>query len=89
MSQRLLICTDLDRTLIPNGPQSESPSARESFSRLTQRAEVTLADHSTWEARVVGVAPEKDLAVLKIDLDGLPAAPLAPSADLRVGDIVQ
>jgi sucrose-6F-phosphate phosphohydrolase len=43
MSQRLLICTDLDRTLIPNGPQSESPSARESFSRLAQRTEVTLA----------------------------------------------
>ena len=43
MNQRLLICTDLDRTLIPNGPQSESPSARDRFSRLVQRAEVTLA----------------------------------------------
>ncbi len=43
MNERLLICTDLDRTLIPNGPQSESPSARERFARLVARAEVTLA----------------------------------------------
>ena len=43
MSQRLLISTDLDRTLIPNGPQSESPLARERFSRLVQRPEVILA----------------------------------------------
>src|SRR3970282_626148 len=30
-------------------------------------AQVTLADQSNWKARVVGVAPDKDLAVLKID----------------------
>ena len=30
-------------------------------------AQVTLADQSTCKARVVGVAPDKDLAVLKID----------------------
>ena len=40
---RYLICTDLDRTLIPNGPQSESPGAREAFGRLAARPEVTLA----------------------------------------------
>lgn len=43
MSARLLICTDLDRTLIPNGPQSESPQARSHFARLVARPEVTLA----------------------------------------------
>jgi len=43
MTQQLLICTDLDRTLIPNGPQSESPTAREHFFRLAARPEVTLA----------------------------------------------
>ncbi|MGD2118602.1 MAG: HAD-IIB family hydrolase [Chromatiales bacterium] len=43
MSKRLLICTDLDRTLIPNGPQSESPGARQHFSMLASRPEVTLA----------------------------------------------
>jgi len=43
MTERLLICTDLDRTLIPNGPQSESPHAREHFALLAARPEVTLA----------------------------------------------
>ena len=31
---RLLLCTDLDRTLLPNGLQKESPGARQSFARL-------------------------------------------------------
>jgi len=43
MTERLLICTDLDRTLIPNGPQSESTGARRHFSALVARPEVTLA----------------------------------------------
>ena len=43
MSDRLLICTDLDRTLIPNGAQPESAGAREHFSRLVARPEVVLA----------------------------------------------
>lgn len=38
----LLLCTDLDRTLIPNGPQPESPTARERFRRLVRCDEVTL-----------------------------------------------
>ena len=28
MNERYLICTDLDRTLIPNGPQAEPAGAR-------------------------------------------------------------
>lgn len=40
---RLLICTDLDRTLIPNGPAAESPDARPRFSQLAQHEEVTVA----------------------------------------------
>ncbi len=43
MNGHLLICTDLDRTLIPNGPQPESPLAREYFAALVSRAEVSLA----------------------------------------------
>jgi hypothetical protein len=42
MSGRLLLCTDLDRTLLPNGPQPESPRARERFAALAARPEVTL-----------------------------------------------
>ena len=50
-------------------------------------AQVTLADQSTYKARVVGVAPDKDLAVLKIDAptSKLPAIPLGTSKDLQVG----
>ena len=39
----LLLCTDLDRTLIPNGAQPESPQARPLFARLASCREVTLA----------------------------------------------
>ncbi|MBF0250474.1 MAG: HAD-IIB family hydrolase [Alphaproteobacteria bacterium] len=39
----LLICTDLDRTLIPNGAEPESPGARELFARLVERDDVHLA----------------------------------------------
>ena len=42
MSSRLLLCTDLDRTLLPNGPQPESPGARKSFTELVTRPDVVL-----------------------------------------------
>jgi HAD superfamily hydrolase (TIGR01484 family) len=43
MTKPILLCTDLDRTLLPNGEPPESPGARERFSRFTGRPEVTLA----------------------------------------------
>lgn len=39
---KLLLCIDLDRTLIPNGPQPESSSARKMFTELALRDAVTL-----------------------------------------------
>jgi serine protease Do len=42
----------------------------------------------TVEARVIGVAPEVDLALLKVDVAGLPALPLADYAKLRQGELV-
>lgn len=53
-------------------------------------AQVTLADQSNWKARLVGVAPDKDLAVLKIDapVNRLPAIPVGTSKDLQVGQSV-
>ncbi len=39
----LLLCTDLDRTLIPNGAEPESPGARERFQRFVTEFGVTLA----------------------------------------------
>lgn len=41
--RRLLLCTDLDRTLIPNGPQPLSPEARPLFAALAAREEISLA----------------------------------------------
>ncbi|MGB5306292.1 MAG: HAD-IIB family hydrolase [Gammaproteobacteria bacterium] len=43
MPERLLVCTDLDRTLLPNGSQPESPQAREHFASLVASPWVTLA----------------------------------------------
>jgi HAD superfamily hydrolase (TIGR01484 family) len=43
MTERLLICTDLDRTLLPNGNAPESVSARRLFAALAARPEVRLA----------------------------------------------
>lgn len=40
--KRLLLCTDLDRTLLPNGTQPESAGARETFSRLVAHPAVRL-----------------------------------------------
>ena len=41
--RRFLLCTDLDRTLIQNGTQPESPAAKERFKRLVSCEEVVLA----------------------------------------------
>lgn len=51
---------------------------------------VTLWDHSEWEATVIGVAPGKDLAVLRIDAPRELLRPLAlgTSHDLAVGQKV-
>jgi hypothetical protein len=40
---RLFICTDLDRTLLPNGAEPESPDARTWFHKVVALPEVTLA----------------------------------------------
>ena len=51
---------------------------------------VTMADQSEWEATLVGVAPEKDLAVLHIDAptNRLQPLDLGGTAGLRVGQHV-
>ncbi len=52
-----------------------------------QEAVVTLADGSEWKGRLVGAAPDHDLAVLKIDApaDKLRPIPVGSSKNLRVG----
>ena len=58
--------------------------------RDASRAEVTLADGSTWEASLVGYAREKDLAVLHIEAPRgrLRPIPIGTSVDLKVGQSV-
>lgn len=58
--------------------------------RAGNRARVTLSDNSPWEARLVGVEPSKDLAVLKIDAPPgkLKPIPIGTSGDLKVGQNV-
>jgi protease Do-like 1, chloroplastic len=48
---------------------------------------VSFADQSIWEARVVGVAPAKDLAVLQVDVPMGRLRPIAvgTASELRVG----
>jgi HAD superfamily hydrolase (TIGR01484 family) len=43
LQNKILICTDLDRTLLPNGEQAESPQARQRFHALAQRDNVSIA----------------------------------------------
>lgn len=51
------------------------------------RITIRLQDHSSWEAEVVGLAPDKDLALLKIEAprELLTPLPLGDSAMLQVG----
>lgn len=67
---RLLLCTDLDRTLIPNGSQDESPSARTYFEHLVSHEQVTL---------VYVTGRHKELVTEAIDTYGLPVPDLVIS----------
>ena len=53
-----------------------------------REVEVRLADGREATGRVVGTDPETDIAVLKIELDRLPAITLGDASALRVGDPV-
>ncbi len=56
----------------------------------TRSWKVTLSDQSSWPARFVGGAPDKDIAVLRIDVTSEKLAPIliGTSADLQVGQKV-
>jgi S1-C subfamily serine protease len=53
-------------------------------------AKVTLSDQSTWDAQLVGVFPDRDLAVLRIEApkDKLPPLAIGSSRELQVGQRV-
>jgi S1-C subfamily serine protease len=54
------------------------------------RWRVTLGDQSKWDAKLVGLAPDRDLAVLRIEAPGETLQPLlvGTSGDLEVGQKV-
>lgn len=52
------------------------------------RVVVALRDGREATAEVIGTDPETDLAVLKIELDNLPAITLSHSDQMQVGDVV-
>ncbi len=53
-----------------------------------QQIYVQLADGREGEAKVVGTDPATDLALLRLQLDNPPIAPLGQSDELRTGDVV-
>ncbi|GAB6193823.1 hypothetical protein JCM39068_35740 [Desulfocastanea catecholica] len=80
-----MLCSDLDRTLIPNGEQAESPQARELFALLAARREIRLAYVSGRHAQLVKEAiaeyalPEPDYVIgdvgttlYRIDREAIP-----------------
>lgn len=52
------------------------------------KVNVVLPDDSIWPAKQVGFEPDEDLAVLKIEADGLTPAEFGDSTQLRCGDQV-
>ena len=53
-----------------------------------EEIKVELNDNRSFAAKVVGSDPPSDLAVLKIEMKGLPVLPLGDSDRIRVGDVV-
>jgi serine protease Do len=51
-----------------------------------EQIQVTLSNGTTYEGRIVGAAPDYDLALVKVDGNKLPAATLGDSDDLMVGE---
>ncbi|MFP3569216.1 Do family serine endopeptidase [Paraburkholderia sp. SIMBA_030] len=50
--------------------------------------EIALADGRTTNAKVIGIDPETDLAVLKVNMTSLPTITLGRMDQTRVGDVV-
>ena len=52
------------------------------------KIEVTLNNNQTYQATLVGTDPATDIALLKIDAEGLPVIPFGDSDKLRLGEWV-
>ncbi|HFD92270.1 MAG TPA: HAD-IIB family hydrolase [Gammaproteobacteria bacterium] len=69
MTETILLCTDLDRTVLPNGHHPESANARALFSRLVSHEQLLLVYVSGRDERLLHEAiaryslPEPDFAI--------------------------
>jgi serine protease Do len=86
----------------PQGPSSVRPQSGSGFViksdgeiltnyHVIQNAErimVKFADGRSMPARVLGIDPDTDIALIKVDARNLPFAPLGDSTTLRVGEWV-
>ncbi|MBO5193328.1 MAG: trypsin-like peptidase domain-containing protein, partial [Bacteroidales bacterium] len=52
------------------------------------KIEVTLNNNKTYEAKLIGTDPAVDVALLKIEAEGLPVVPFGDSDKLRLGEWV-
>ncbi len=53
-----------------------------------EQVKVSLKDGRSLDGKVIGTDPATDLAIIKIEEQNLPCAPLGDSGDLKVGQIV-
>ncbi len=53
-----------------------------------QEIKVLLSNKKDYDAKLVGADPKTDIAVIKIDVKGLPALPWGDSNKLKVGEVV-
>lgn len=71
-TNRLLLCTDMDRTIIPNGHQPDHPEAHKHFSQLCKLPEIKLAYVTGRHLQLVKQAiadynlPEPDYAITDV-----------------------
>ena len=72
MNNNILLCSDMDRTILPNGDQDESPQVRSVLRLLVERPEIHLAYVSGRDKRLI------QQAITEFDL---------PLPDYAVGDV--
>ena len=72
MNNNILLCSDMDRTILPNGDQDESPQVRSVLSLLVERSEIQLAYVSGRDKALI------QSAIAEYDL---------PLPDYAVGDV--
>ncbi|MFO7554989.1 MAG: HAD-IIB family hydrolase [Desulfobacterales bacterium] len=72
MNNNILLCSDMDRTILPNGVQDESPKVRSVLRLLVERPEIQLAYVSGRDKRLI------QKAIAEYDL---------PFPDYAVGDV--